>query len=84
MHKGGGRWVGSNKVIELKKKKNRIRRNYKKRDIDELGKDKRVKHEREMERERDGVRGKKSTPWEQEDNWREEVGRELRQERTGG
>ena len=24
MHKGGGRWVGSNKLVELKKKKKRI------------------------------------------------------------
>ena len=23
MHKGGGRWVGSNKVVELKKKKDK-------------------------------------------------------------
>lgn len=37
------------------------------------------KHEREMERERDGVREKKSTPREQEDNRWEEVRRESRQ-----
>ena len=24
MHEGGGRWVGSNKVVELKKKKKKI------------------------------------------------------------
>ena len=24
MHEGGGRWVGSNKVVELKKKKKRV------------------------------------------------------------
>lgn len=43
------------------------------------------KHEREMERERDGVREKKSTPTEQEDNRWEEVRRESRQRgRTQG
>ena len=24
MHEGGGRWIGSNKVVELKKKKKRL------------------------------------------------------------
>jgi len=39
------------------------------------------RHEREMERERDGIREKKSTPWKQEDNKWEEVRREMGEDR---